>query len=184
MKLLILVLTLSFTSLGGVHGQEVRYVYDLYGRLIEAHYGESLTILYVYDLAGNLLAKRTGSFQDSDGDGMDDAWELAMFGNLEQTAEGDFDADGFNNLAEFLARTDPRKSASLLRVTAQKQVAGLKIEWPSVAGKSYQVQYKEDLSVAEWTNLDGVVTATGDFSSVVDTSAGSKRFYRVVLGDG
>ena len=184
MKLLILVLALSFASLRGLHGQEVRYVYDLYGRLIEAHFGEALTILYVYDLAGNLLAKRTGSFQDSDADGMDDAWEQAMFGSLEQTAGGDFDADGFSNRAEFLAGTDPGDAASLLRVTAQKQVAGIKIEWPSVAGKAYQVQYKEDLSVPEWTNLGGVVTATGDFSSLVDTSTGSKRFYRVTLGGG
>lgn len=34
---------------------------------------------------------------DTDADGMDDAWETLHFGNLSQTAAGDFDADGMTN---------------------------------------------------------------------------------------
>lgn len=44
---------------------------------------------------------------DSNHNGMGDAWEMEHFGNLNQTAEGDFDHDGWNNLAEFRAGTDP-----------------------------------------------------------------------------
>jgi hypothetical protein len=44
---------------------------------------------------------------DTDGDGLDDAWETNYFGNLAQTAAADPDLDTFSNLAEFLAGTDP-----------------------------------------------------------------------------
>ena len=49
---------------------------------------------------------------DTDGDGLPDSWEMAHFGNLDQTATGDPDGDGFNNLAEFNAGTDPMDSPS------------------------------------------------------------------------
>ena len=45
---------------------------------------------------------------DADGDGMDDLWEVANFGNLSQPATGDFDSDGLNNVGEFSAGTDPK----------------------------------------------------------------------------
>lgn len=44
---------------------------------------------------------------DTDGDGLPDGWETANFGNLTQTASGDFDLDGFSNLAEYNAGSDP-----------------------------------------------------------------------------
>ncbi|MCF6285723.1 MAG: hypothetical protein L3K26_11085, partial [Candidatus Hydrogenedentes bacterium] len=47
---------------------------------------------------------------DVDGDGMSDAFELAHFGNLLATPEGDGDADGLSNLDEFLNGTNPNIS--------------------------------------------------------------------------
>ncbi len=38
---------------------------------------------------------------DTDSDGMDDAWETTHFGNLSQTAAGDYDSDGMTNLEEY-----------------------------------------------------------------------------------
>ncbi len=46
---------------------------------------------------------------DVDGDGMPDVWETQYFGNLAQTATGDFDSDGVNNLTEYLQGRDPTK---------------------------------------------------------------------------
>ncbi|XXF08319.1 hypothetical protein J3Q00_20410 [Pseudomonas sp. D2-3] len=45
---------------------------------------------------------------DSDGDGMDDDWELEHFGNLDRDGAGDFDGDGISDLDEFTNRTDPK----------------------------------------------------------------------------
>ena len=44
---------------------------------------------------------------DSDNDGMDDAWEMTNFGNLNQTVTGDYDHDGATNLEEYQIVTNP-----------------------------------------------------------------------------
>jgi hypothetical protein len=45
--------------------------------------------------------------RDSDGDGLPDWWEMDNFGNLGQTASGDGDGDGVNNLGEYRQGSDP-----------------------------------------------------------------------------
>jgi uncharacterized repeat protein (TIGR02543 family) len=49
---------------------------------------------------------------DSDRDGMPDPFEIQNFGNLNQTASGDFDGDGVSNLAEFQEGTSPSDDGS------------------------------------------------------------------------
>ncbi len=53
-------------------------------------------------ITGHVLA-----VEDSDGDGLPDAWELEHFGDLSQGPDTDFDGDGASNLAEFDAGTNP-----------------------------------------------------------------------------
>jgi hypothetical protein len=59
-------------------------------------------------LCGVTLEAVTGA--DADGDGLDDLWETANFGNLAQTASGDPDSDGLTNLQENSAGTNPTTS--------------------------------------------------------------------------
>ncbi len=47
------------------------------------------------------------SAEDTDGDGMPDAWEMRYFGSLAQDATTDFDGDGVSDLDEYLGGTDP-----------------------------------------------------------------------------
>lgn len=47
---------------------------------------------------------------DSDSDGLWDAWETEVFGNLSQTGAGDGDGDGLTNAQEFTRGTDPSKA--------------------------------------------------------------------------
>lgn len=53
--------------------------------------------------------------------------------------------------------------------------------WSAQAGRSYQVQSKDDLNAAEWINLGVPVSTTGATALTVDQNHGSQRFYRVVL---
>ena len=50
------------------------------------------------------------SFEDNDGDGMPDAWELEHFGTLDRDGTGDYDGDGISDLDEYLNGTDPASS--------------------------------------------------------------------------
>ena len=53
------------------------------------------------------LRRDMGIVTDSDGDGIPNDWEMFYFGDLTQTATGDADGDGVNNLAEYEADTNP-----------------------------------------------------------------------------
>src|SRR6266487_3159858 len=52
---------------------------------------------------------------DTDGDGLDDDWEVAFFNDLSRDGNGDFDQDGQSDRAEFLAGTDPTNTGAVLR---------------------------------------------------------------------
>jgi hypothetical protein len=54
---------------------------------------------------------------DTDGDGMDDTWEIANFGDLSRDGTGDFDGDGLTDLEEFLYGTDPNTPEYILTST-------------------------------------------------------------------
>jgi YD repeat-containing protein len=60
----------------------------------------------------NITASRTiqarFAWDDTDNDGLPDWWEMLHFGNLSQTATGDFDGDGLTNLQEYQMGTDPK----------------------------------------------------------------------------
>jgi len=122
---------------------------------------------------------------DSDGDGMDDDWEMAYFGTLTRDGRGDFDGDGQTDLQEFLAGTDPTNQGSALRVLTLAPLggSGTRLLWSAAPGKTYQAQFKDQLGDADWTNLPGLIMANGTTASTTDPGAGqgSQRFYRVVL---
>jgi Tol biopolymer transport system component len=121
---------------------------------------------------------------DSDGDGMDDDWEMAYFGTLARDGTGDFDGDGQTDLQEFLAGTDPTNSGSILRVLTLTPLGGggTRVIWAAAPGKRYQVQFKDSLSDAGWTDLPGVAIAGGTTAAMMDGEGlGNRRFYRVIL---
>lgn len=50
--------------------------------------------------------------EDSDHDGLPDAWEMKNFNDLDETASGDPDGDGYTNATEFTSLSDPNLAAS------------------------------------------------------------------------
>ncbi|MFH0880960.1 MAG: hypothetical protein V2A34_14690 [Lentisphaerota bacterium] len=82
----------------------------------------------------SLTLKQMGSAGDSDGDGIDDAWEIRLFGRLDiVTAASDFDLDGFTDAEEFVAGSNPKDPNSALELATIKVLPNgqLQIIWQS-----------------------------------------------------
>lgn len=122
---------------------------------------------------------------DTDGDGLPDSWELAHDLNPlssagDDGANGDPDLDRFTNLNEYLAGTEPRNPASLLRIV-QTSPTGRMITWSSVLGRSYRVWATTNPTVP-FAPLSEIIDAVHPTSSYTDTNTAiPSRFYRVQL---
>ena len=145
------------------------------------------------DPAGNTSPFSTASAvttTDSVGDGIPDAWRAAFFGgpgnttNSHSCATCDPDGDGLTNLQEFHPGTNPTNSSSVVRITAiQPSGADVVVSFPSVLGKIYRVEMKDDITLATWTLLADQITGTGGLISITDPGAASlsKRFYHALV---
>jgi Tol biopolymer transport system component len=136
-----------------------------------------------YNDTGDVFVLRLGG-PDSDGDGMEDDWELAYFGSLEREGSGDLDGDGVSDRAEFQAGTDPTNQGSVLQAITVQLAAGgpRKIFWSAVPGRRYSVESKDAVTDPAWTSTPESITAFGTTGVWEDTRAGAaQRFYRVVL---
>ncbi len=63
----------------------------------------------------------------------------------------------------------------------QITVASVDIQWESVSGLNYQVEYLSTLTTNRWTPLGSIIVGNGQTNFVTDDVRGNeKRFYRVV----
>jgi subtilisin family serine protease len=89
----------------------------------------TLTVSDITDLAGNPVTPASITINDNDNDGMADAWETANGLNTSiDDSAGDPDGDGYTNLQEYHARTNPRSAASaplLIKDTIPENNAGI-----------------------------------------------------------
>ena len=122
---------------------------------------------------------------DSDNDNLPDTWEMDNFGSIgAQTGTGDADMDGTNNRSEYLLGLSPVSSAQRFSATESNVVpgAGATLIWPAQAGLTFTVQRSTSLTAGSWTQLGGIITATGTTASYTDTTAPAGRaFYRINL---
>ncbi|MDB6029588.1 MAG: N-acetylmuramoyl-L-alanine amidase LytC [Verrucomicrobiales bacterium] len=57
------------------------------------------------------------------------------------------------------------------------------LTWKALSGKTYRVQYKNNLEDADWTDLLPDVTASGATASKSDSIGNAQRFYQVISVD-
>ena len=129
---------------------------------------------------------------DADNDGMLDDWETHYFGGTNQTggaADGDWDGDGFPNLSEYIAGTNPTNPASLFELMILNTNGQIFVKYPAHAATGTLYQNKEryyDLystlnltntwnSVAGQTNVLGI----GAVHSHTNQDLEPKKFFRV-----
>ncbi len=120
--------------------------------------------------------------QDTDANGLPDWWEEAYFDRATGTnPQGDDDGDGQSNYAEFRAGTDPRNASDYLRISGVSVGPPFRIEFPTVIGKTYRIEYSGDLT--QWLTLASGISGTGATEQVSDSASGNtpRRFYRIVV---
>jgi hypothetical protein len=66
-------------------------------------------------------------------------------------------------------------------ISASLNAGNIVISFPTEAGFSYQVQWKDKVSDSSWSNLGSAVSGEGTVKSVNDSAAGSQRFYRLAI---
>jgi len=121
---------------------------------------------------------------DRDGDLLPNDWEI-LYGfdpdspdvSVWETYE-DPDSDGYVNLEEYIAGTNPTNAMSFPVVSAIGAQSGAVISWSSLTGRLYDVEISTNLSLEQWIMFMGGIPGTGTTMSVTDTNQWWHRFYR------
>ncbi|MFH0907483.1 MAG: right-handed parallel beta-helix repeat-containing protein [bacterium] len=154
--------------------------------------GETLSSVSV-DLEGGQrpvgTASDIGAYEsfvlDADGDGLPDAWETLYFGGATgANAAEDNDLDGFGNLEEYLAGTDPTDGNSRLRLISGEDAGapGFVVRWSSASNREYTIVRTTNLLMngEGFTPLGTGIPGTPPENVYTDATAGvDNRFYRV-----
>ena len=123
---------------------------------------------------------------DTDTDGMPDAWESGNRLNSADPGDAplDADSDGQTNRQEYIAGTDPHDSTSRLTAAAIASSPGqYAVTFNAIAGKSYTVRYKDDLTSPTWLVLRhfGSQSISRPLTVLDTPPAGiTNRFYQVI----
>ena len=117
---------------------------------------------------------------DTDLDSLADDWEVVWFGDLTQSGDDDFDNDGATNIQEYYSYTKPDDTASVFRpvIIKSSNSSSVQIRWAAVFGKTYRIQYKDDLSQA-WQDLPWQNINSSEGTAADSMPSSIRRFYRV-----
>ncbi|MBN1674463.1 MAG: hypothetical protein JXR37_25670, partial [Kiritimatiellae bacterium] len=130
---------------------------------------------------------------DSDADGLSDAWETAHFGGAGEPDGGagdDFDGDGLLNIEEYIAGTDPASGTSVFAVDLSMSGRAVRVSFvaveatgPGYSGLSryYALETSAALGGAvSWLGVPGYTDVAGHGQTVVYTNVapGAAGAYR------
>ena len=95
---------------------------------------------------------------DQDEDGVLDGWEQQYFGTLSYTSSDDPDGDGFSNLDEFIAGSDPTDQNSFLSLSyfiSNQNLNEMTLSWVSVEDRIYNIYYTDNLKFSPFVDISG-----------------------------
>jgi hypothetical protein len=127
------------------------------------------------------------SVYDTDGDGMPDRWEFGHGLNPSSSngidgAAADWDGDGMDNFAEWVADTDPTNNASFLHFTdIEFSGNGISLGWQGGTSVWQYLERSTRMGTGTvWTSVFSNGPVTAPSTSYLDTAAtNSAYFYRI-----
>lgn len=101
--------------------------------------------------------------EDSDGDGMPDAWERALLGNGRTLADinpdDDSDGDGLSNLDEYISGNYAFDKDDGLRLDIiESDINGVKLEFLAITGRTYTIEQSNNLK--RWKQINFTIQGT------------------------
>ncbi len=135
------------SSQNGFNDQTL-FHYDESGNLLAEHAADGrVRKQYIYADGVRISMLVYGASTDLDNDGLDDDWELQFFGSLAESAQGDFDGDGYSNEEEFIAGTEANNAVSQPEVSSDGDGDGMPDAW--------ELMYFNTLDQDASTDFDG-----------------------------
>jgi subtilisin family serine protease/subtilisin-like proprotein convertase family protein len=130
------------------------------------------------DLLGADLIVEGTPIEDSDDDSLDDRWEMANFGNLNQGALDDPDHDGSWNAREQALGTNPNVDETPFLISASDlQPNATRFAFPSIEGLNYTIRSSVDLN-GPFTDIGTTVGQFGE-TEIVWPKTDPARFFLV-----
>jgi hypothetical protein len=116
------------------------------------------------------------------------AQHVVTFGRQFENVSGGLFPDGATNAIYSMTNFTPRAANTLadrLRITHLAFENGtVTLTWSAIPGRSYRIDFKDDLAAPAWTPLGSTVLALGFTAGATDSPAPStRRFYRIRLAD-
>ena len=119
---------------------------------------------------------------DQDGDGMLDGWEQQYFGTLDNSSLDDYDGDGFSNLDEFIAGSDPTDNNSFLSLSYfinNQNFNEMNLSWVSIENRIYNVYYTDNLKFSPFVDISGDLSYPVESFLDNRTKTNNYHFYKL-----
>ena len=120
---------------------------------------------------------------DQNGNGISDVWEW-VYNAAGISPSADADGDGFSNLQEAMAGTNPFDSNSYPKISVVIYTnASFSVTMPSALGKLYQLQSVQILGGTNWVNETNLVARSGGTVTLAAPANLMTKYFRIAVSD-